>query len=106
MLPFLSIVMPVRQEELHIGAVLAELEIQDYPHDRIEVLVVDGNSTDGTEKVVKEFAQQSSFSVRLLHNPAQLSSAGRNVGVRNARGAYVIFIDGHLHVASKTLLRG
>jgi succinoglycan biosynthesis protein ExoA len=103
--PFLSVVIPVRQEELHIGAVLAELENQDYPHDRLEVLVADGNSTDGTAKVVEEFARQTSVCVRLLRNPVQLSSAGRNVGLRKARGEYIIFIDGHCHIPSKTLLR-
>ncbi len=103
--PFLSIVMPVRNEELHIGAVLAELEIQDYPHNRFEVVVADGNSTDGTAKVVQEFDERASLSVRLLENPAQLSSAGRNVGARSARGEFVIYIDGHCHIPNKTLLR-
>jgi len=103
-LPFLSVVIPVRNEESHIGAVLDDLETQDYPHDRIEVLVADGNSIDGTVNVVKAFARQTSLSVRLLLNPAQLSSSGRNVGARNARGAYLIFIDGHCHIPSNTLL--
>jgi glycosyltransferase involved in cell wall biosynthesis len=102
--PFLSVVMPVRNEESHIAAVLAQLEMQSYPQDRLEVLVVDGNSTDGTVRVVDKFAHQTSLGIRLLRNPAQRSSAGRNVGARNARGEYVIFIDGHCHIPSKTLL--
>jgi succinoglycan biosynthesis protein ExoA len=104
-LPFLSIVIPVRNEASHVGAVLGELEAQDYPRHAFEVLVVDGNSTDGTAKAVEKFAQHAAVSVRLLRNPAQLSSAGRNVGVRNACGEFVIFIDGHCHIPSKTLLR-
>jgi len=60
-LPFLSIVMPVRNEARHIGDVLSQLESQDYPHDRFEILVADGNSTDGTAEVVEEFARQTSF---------------------------------------------
>jgi len=103
--PFLSVVIPVRNEEAHLGAVLNELEAQDYPRDRFEVLVADGNSTDGTTDVVEAFAKRSPVSTRLFSNPAQRSSAGRNVGARNARGEYVIFIDGHCHLSSRTLLR-
>jgi len=105
LLPFLSIVMPVRNEERHIVDVLSQLESQNYPHDRFEILVVDGNSTDGTAEVVAEFARPASVSVRMLENPAQLSSAGRNIGARNSRGEFVIYVDGHCHIPNASLLR-
>ena len=104
-LPFLSIVVPARNEEAHIGTLLRELEAQDYPHDRFEIIVADGNSSDGTTRVVTELARQTRLSIRSLCNPAQLSSAGRNVGVRSSRGEYVIFIDGHCHVPHPSFLR-
>jgi succinoglycan biosynthesis protein ExoA len=104
-LPLLSIVIPVRNEESHISSVLAELEQQDYPPDRVEVWVADGNSTDATAREVQEFARCGPLSIHLLQNPDQLSSAGRNLGVRNARGEYLIFIDGHCHIPTQTLLR-
>jgi GT2 family glycosyltransferase len=101
---FLSVVVPVRNEEAHIGTVLADLEAQDYPHNRFEVLVVDGNSTDRTAKIVGEIAKHAAMPVRLLRNPSERSSAGRNIGARNARGKFVIFIDGHCKIPSRTLL--
>ncbi len=104
-LPFLSVVLPVRNEEAHIASLLRELEAQDYPNNRFEIVVAEGDSSDGTAKVVMEFAWQSSLSIRLLSNPARLSSAGRNVGVRNSRGEYIIFIDGHCHIPHRSLLR-
>jgi succinoglycan biosynthesis protein ExoA len=104
-LPFLSVVLPVRNEEACIGTVLRELEAQDYPHDRLEIIVSDGNSSDRTAEVVMELARQTSLSIQLLGNPAQLSSAGRNVGARNARGEYLIFIDGHCHIPHQSFLR-
>jgi succinoglycan biosynthesis protein ExoA len=104
-LPFLSIVMPVRNEERHIGDVLSQLESQNYPHDRFEILVVEGNSTDGTAEVVAEFARPASVSVRVLQNPAQLSSAGRNIGARNSSGEFVIYVDGHCHIPNASMLR-
>jgi succinoglycan biosynthesis protein ExoA len=104
-LPFLSIVMPVRNEEHHVGDVLSQLASQNYPHDRFEILVVDGNSTDGTAEVVEVFARAASVSVRMLENPAQLSSAGRNIGARNSSGEFVIYVDGHCHIPNASMLR-
>jgi glycosyltransferase involved in cell wall biosynthesis len=103
--PFLTIVMPVRNEERHLSDVLSQLESQTYPHDRFEILVADGNSTDATAKMVEEFARKTSISVRLLENPDQLSSAGRNVGARNSRGEFVIYLDGHCHIPNASMLQ-
>jgi len=102
--PFISIVIPVRNEEKHLGAVLDGLLGQDYPADRYEILVVDGNSTDGTARVVEETAERSATPIKLLANPGQLSSAGRNVGVRHSSGELVVFIDGHCHIPSREFL--
>ena len=103
--PFVSIVIPVRNEERHIGNVLSQLESQDYPHDRFEILVVDGNSTDRTAEAVEGFARQATISISLLENPAQLSSAGRNIGARNSDGEFIIYIDGHCNIPSASMLR-
>jgi len=102
--PFISVVMPVRNEEKHIGAVLEQLAAQDYPSDRFEVLVADGNSTDGTRRVVEEFATSARMPVRWLLNPKQLSSAGRNVGALASRGEVIAFIDGHCQIPTRALL--
>jgi succinoglycan biosynthesis protein ExoA len=104
-LPFLSIVIPVRNEEAYLGTVLESLLRQDYPSDRYEILVADGDSTDRTAQVVEKIANVSATKVMLLANSRRLSSAGRNVGVRHSAGEFVVFIDGHCHIASKTLLR-
>lgn len=103
--PKVSIVVPVRNEEAHIRSVLSQIESQDYPRDRVEVFVVDGNSTDGTREAVAEFAKTSSIGVRLLPNPAQLSSAGRNAGVAASSGEYIAFVDGHCWIPSRNLVR-
>jgi succinoglycan biosynthesis protein ExoA len=102
--PFLSVILPIRNEEVHVGAVLAQLEEQDYPRDRFEVIVAVGTSTDRTVQVVEEFRRRTALSIRRFDNPMQLSSAGRNIGARNARGEYLLFIDGHCQIARKTLL--
>jgi succinoglycan biosynthesis protein ExoA len=104
-LPFISVVIPVRNEEGHLGAVLESLEAQDYPSDRYEILVADGNSTDGTSRVVEKIASSSATRVKLLSNVRRWSSAGRNVGVRHSSGELIVFIDGHCYIPSRTLLR-
>jgi succinoglycan biosynthesis protein ExoA len=96
--PFLSIVIPVRNEEKHLGSVLERLVTQNYPKDRMEIIVADGNSTDKTAGVVEDWARRSDVVIKRVPNPAQLSSAGRNAGVRNSRGDVIIFIDGHCEI--------
>ncbi len=53
-LPFVSVVIPAHNEEKIIDRCLNSLKIQDYPHDRLEVIVVDDGSTDGTQEKVKD----------------------------------------------------
>ena len=101
--PFISIVIPVRNEEPHIGRVLACLEAQRYPRDRFEILVVDGNSTDKTVEIAQGFARRSSIPVRVLPNKRRRSSAGRNTGVLGSKGDLIIFVDGHCHIPSLNL---
>lgn len=103
-LPFISVVIPVRNEEKHLGAVLDGLLTQDYPAERYEILVSDGNSTDKTLDIVEHAARNSKTSIRHCPNPKQRSSAGRNAGVRASSGELIVFIDGHCHVPDTQLL--
>ena len=100
--PFLSIVVPVRNEERYLRQTLELLLAQEYPPDRFEILVVDGESTDGTAHIAAEMARRHP-QVRLLKNSGRLSSAGRNVGLREARGEYVVFVDGHVYLSDRRL---
>jgi succinoglycan biosynthesis protein ExoA len=92
--PFVSVIVPVRQEARHIGATLAALLGGDYPADRIEVLVIDGRSTDGTRAVVESLAARDGR-FRLLDNPAGTAPAGLNIGLRAARGEIIVRMDAH-----------
>ncbi len=99
-LPFVSVIMPIRNEaafiERSLGAVLA----QDYPHDRMEVLVADGMSTDGTRAVVERLvAQHADIPVHLVDNPGQIVPTGFNAALARARGDVIVRVDGHTIVA-------
>jgi len=94
---YITVAMPVRNEEKFISSILEELLNQDYPPDRFEIIVADGESTDRTKEVVQEIAK-SHPQVILMNNPGRLSSSGRNVGFKNGRGDYFVVVDGHCSI--------
>ncbi len=103
-LPFVSVLVPVRNEAGFLRATLEQLLRQDYPSGRFEVLVADGGSTDSTCDIVREL-QREYPNLRLLHNPKRWSSAGRNVAVRAARGRLLVLVDGHCQIRDEDYLR-
>lgn len=102
MKPFITVVMPVRNEVRFIGETLGQLVAQDYPEDRFEIIVADGMSDDGTRELVAALAV-SHRQIRLLDNPKQLSSAGRNAGFRNGTGEFFMVVDGHCYIPTDQL---
>ncbi|MFO0881178.1 MAG: glycosyltransferase family 2 protein [Gemmataceae bacterium] len=99
-LPMISVIIPVRNEEAFLGETLQRLLEQDYPADRLEILVADGCSTDATPDIVRAWGEKHS-NIRLLENPRRWSSAGRNVAARAARGDIILLIDGHCEIPGR-----
>ena len=103
---YLSIIIPVRNEERYIADTLNMLANQDYPKDRFELLVVDGRSTDNTQHAVEKImSEHQDVTIRLLDNPGYLSSRARNIGVREAKGKLIGVIDGHVYIPNDRLFR-
>lgn len=98
-----SIIVPVRNEAAHIRQTLHGLARQDFLTSEFEILVIDGLSDDGTPTIVREM-QSSIPNLRLFHNPKRWASAARNVGVRHARGDYLVIVDGHCQVRDPRFL--
>lgn len=103
MAPFVTVIVPVRNEAACLAATLRALVEQNYPRDRYEILVVDGQSEDDTCNVVRA-QQRTASQVQLLYNPRRLSSAARNIGVAQARGDYILVVDGHCEVRTPDYL--
>jgi len=97
--PFVSLVIPMRNEGDHIRPCLEAALAQDYPAERMEILVVDGCSTDRSREVVAHYAQRHPH-LRLLDNPRRTTPAALNVGIQAARGKYIARIDAHTVVAT------
>jgi len=96
--PFVTVVMPVRNEATLIRRSLGAVLAQDYPRDRIEILVVDGESADETASIAQAIAAYDAR-VRVLPNPGRIQARALNIGLNAARGAVIVRVDGHTIVA-------
>jgi glycosyltransferase involved in cell wall biosynthesis len=101
--PFISIVVPLLNEEGYVERLLRSLLDQDYPRDRYEILVADGGSTDGTLRALRRVDAEGR--VRVLENPRRTAPAALNVAIAAARGEIITRVDGHSHVAPDYLRR-
>jgi succinoglycan biosynthesis protein ExoA len=102
--PFVSVIVPVRNEEAFIADTLAQLLHQDYDSRSYEVIVADGESTDRTRQVVRRL-QDLHPNLHLVGNPGVWSSSGRNAALEVARGDYVVLVDGHCEMDNPRYLR-
>ncbi len=100
--PFVSVIVPIRNEATFIDRCLGALLENDYPVDRMEILVVDGMSDDGTRAVVERLTARDARIV-LLDNPHRVVPHAMNIGIARAVGSIVIRVDGHALVASDFL---
>ncbi|HOP07723.1 MAG TPA: glycosyltransferase family 2 protein [candidate division Zixibacteria bacterium] len=98
-----AVVMPVFNEERYLARTLDQLYQQDFRMDQVEVVLADGGSTDRTREIAESYRERFG-SMKILDNPGRLPSSGRNVGVKNSTAPYIIVLDGHCHIPSKTLL--
>src|SRR6185437_11588081 len=94
MKPFLSVLIPCRNEVRSLGRCLASVIASDYPEDRLEVLVLDGASTDGTRDVIAHWAR-SHERIRMLENPGGTTPAALNRGIAAACGEVIARLDAH-----------
>src|SRR5260370_30331464 len=99
-----SIVIPCRNEIQFIGKCLTSIVASDYPATRLDVLVVDGMSTDGTCAVVRTFADRHPF-IRVMDNPLGSTPVAFNIGVENARGDYVMLMSAHATLAPDAITK-
>ena len=102
--PFVSVVMPVRNEAAFIGQCLAAVLMQSYPSDRMEVIIADGMSTDGTRQIVESF-QVRHPKLKLITNPGKIVSTGLNLAIQQANGEVIVRVDGHCEIAGDYIQR-
>lgn len=85
--PFVSIIIPVRNEALILSRCLKSLKNLDYPEERLEIIVADGLSEDNTAEIA------SRYGARVVKNERRIVSSGRNAGFRESKGDIIAFTD-------------
>ena len=89
-----SVIVPCRNEERFIQECLDSIVATQYPHDSLEVLVVDGQSDDRTRAIVEGYVARHPF-IKMLDNPGRVPSKAVNIGIRAARGDILVRLDAH-----------
>ncbi len=92
--PYISILLPCRNEEEYIQDTLDMILSQDFPEGGVEILVIDGESEDRTREWVEDFSERDER-VRLLRNPGLIAPSALNIGVQEARGSFIVRMDAH-----------
>lgn len=101
-LPFVSALLVTRNEKNYIEMSLMSLINQTYPKDRYEIIIADGKSDDGTLEIIKRIQNEyntEDFKISVINNDKYILAAGWNLGIKAARGEYVIRIDAHAEAA-------
>lgn len=92
--PFVSLIVPCRNEMALIGRCLDSIVDNDYSRGLMEVLVIDGNSEDETGSIVRSYSQRHPL-IKLLDNPKRSPAAAFNIGVCASKGDVVMLISAH-----------
>lgn len=101
-LPFVSVVMVVRDEEGTLPAKLRNLAALDYPPDRMELVVVSDGSQDATEKILTE-AEKDPRCHALIFQERQGKASRLNDALAVARGEIVLFVDARQEIERDAL---
>ena len=94
MLKFVSIILPCRNEEKYIEKCIQSLISNQSDDLQMEIIVVDGMSTDKTVEILENYIQQFSF-IKLLHNPDKTVPYAMNMGITHAQGDFIVRVDAH-----------
>ncbi len=104
MKPFVSVVIPCRDEDAFIGRCLASVLASEYPRERLEVIVADGMSQDGTRERV-EHCMRLDPRVRRMDNPERTTPHALNRAIAAARGDLILRLDAHATIAPDYIAR-
>lgn len=98
-LPLVTVIVPTRQEAADIEGCLVAIAAQDHPVNRLEVIVVDGCSTDGTADLARRALGRFGFgSTAVLSNDGATASSNLNRGLRHATGDIVCRVDARTRI--------
>jgi glycosyltransferase involved in cell wall biosynthesis len=92
--PRVSVLVPCRNEECCIAACLDSIVATTYPAELLEILVIDGRSTDRTRAIIQQYADRDAR-IRMVDNPKRIVPTALNAGIHIATGDIVVRMDAH-----------
>ena len=95
MLDIISIIIPTYKPQDYIYECFDSIRNQSFPHSNIEVIVILNGEKDSYEQEIKDYFQSklNDFSTKYLYTSTKGVSNARNVGIENATGKYILFLD-------------
>lgn len=91
-----TIIIPTLNEEKYINSCLQSVIDQSYPYEKMDIMVIDGGSTDRTKEIVLNWALRYK-NIRLLKNPGRIQAIAFNIGVEHSHSPYIIRLDAHAY---------
>ena len=91
--PLVSIIIAARNEEKHLEKCVESLMQQTFQD--FEIIIVEGMSDDKTRKIAEKLVKKHKGKIRLLINPEKRAAEARNIGIKNAKGELIGYIDAH-----------
>lgn len=85
--PLISIIIVTRNSEKNLAKTLESIKKQTYPKNKLEVLIIDGGSTDKTRSIAKKFGY------KLIDNPKIGFVPGKHLGYLVAKGEFLMYLD-------------
>lgn len=92
--PFISLIVLCRNEKCYIDKCISSLTANDYPTQKMEIIIVDGMSDDGTRAILSGYASQHP-NMRVFDNPGKIAPKAMNIGVKNAKGDFIFILGAH-----------
>lgn len=90
-----SFIIVFRNESKYISSCVQSILQQDYPLQKIELILVDSMSNDESREVAEKILMESNLEYRFFENPKKFLSSGWNIGIKQSKGNYVVRIDAH-----------
>ena len=97
---FISVIIPVYNEEKYIDDCVASMLEQDYPKNAMEWFFIDGMSKDATKQILKKYQSIYPSLIHILDNPHKTVPYAMNLGIQATKGEYIIRLDAHAEYAS------